>query len=126
MKNVLDTPYVYMELKDGIITGWYKPGQKITVAVARQVVEIRYEYFEKKSYPVLIFDSGVKSMDKEARDFFASKEGNLGITAGAVVVKSSFTMMMVNFLFQVSRPVIPCKIFTDENKAREWLNKFTN
>lgn len=126
MKNILDTPYVYMELKDGVIIGHYKSNQIITLEKAKEIVAARYEYFEKKSYPVLIFDTGVKSMEKEARDFFATREGNLGITAGAIVVKSSFTMMMVNFLFQVSRPVIPCKIFTDEQKAMEWLKKYIN
>lgn len=124
MNKILDTPYVHMELKDGIIIGHYKSDQKITLDIARKVVATRYEFYEKKSYPVLVYDNGVNSLDKNARDFFASKEGNIGVTAGAVVVKSSFTMMMVNFLFQVSRPVIPCKIFTDEQKAIMWLTKY--
>lgn len=126
METVLDTPFVHLELKDGIVIGHYKSDQRITLEIAREVVKMRYEFYNKKSYPVLVYDNGVKSIDKAARDFFASKEGNIGVTAGAVVVKSSFTMMMVNFIFQISRPVIPCKIFTDEEKAIVWLNKYKN
>jgi len=123
MGKVMDTPFVHLEIKDDIMVGYYKAGKTISIEIARDIAKERYDMFERKSFPVLIFDHGVNSMTKEARDFFASKEGNIGVTAGAVVVKSSFTMMLVNFLFQVSRPVIPCKIFTDENKAREWLKK---
>ncbi|MFZ5553055.1 MAG: hypothetical protein ACOZCO_08065 [Bacteroidota bacterium] len=126
METVLDTPFVHLEIKDGIMVGYYKANKTITLDIAKEIARERYETFGRLSYPVLIFDKGVHSIDKAARDFFASKEGNIGVTAGAVVVKSSFTMMMVNFIFQISRPVIPCKIFTDEEKAIVWLNKYKN
>ena len=47
MSKILDTPYVHMELKDGIIIGHYKSDQKITLDIAREVVATRYEFYEK-------------------------------------------------------------------------------
>ena len=123
-KRVLDTPFVYMELENGILRGYYKKDVAITEEVARRIVKERFEYFDKKSFPALVFDNGVKSIDKEARDFFSSPEGNIGISAGALVLKSSFSMVLGNFLLKISRPVIPARIFTNELSALKWLEQF--
>ncbi len=123
-KRVLDTPYVYMELEDGIMVGYYKSNIRITLEKAKAIVAERNAFFSYRSYPALIYDNGVRSMDKDARDFFASVEGSVGISAAALVLKSSFSVFLGNFLLKISKPVIPAKIFTNKEKALIWLQQF--
>jgi hypothetical protein len=122
--RVLDTPYVYMKLEDGILRGYYKENVRITAEIARTIVKERFEYFDRKSFPALIFDNGVKSIDKEARVYFSSPEGIIGLTAACLVLKSSFSMVLGNFLLKLNRPIIPVRIFTNELSALKWLEQF--
>ena len=123
-KKILDTPYVYLELQNGIISGYYKSELKIDLAVARDIVRLRNEFQDQQVYPALIFDNGVRSMNKEARDYFSTREGSRGLSAAALVLNSPFSKMFGNFLLKINSPVMPVKIFTDPAKAKVWLNQF--
>lgn len=122
--QTLDTPYVFLEIKEGIVSGFYKTDLMIDLLVAKQVVQQRKEFFNNNDYPVMIFDNGVRGMNKEARDYFSSAEGSAGIKAAALILKFSFSKMFGNFLLKINKPIIPVKIFNDEKKARIWLQQF--
>lgn len=123
-KRVLDNEHIHIEYIDGIMIGYFKEGLNITLNVAKEIVKVRTEFFENKYYPMLIEDKGVVSMTKEARDFFSTKEGANCVTAGALLLKSVFSTYLGNFFLKVAKPITPAKIFTDKNKAIEWLQKF--
>lgn len=123
-KKILDTPYVYLELNEGIISGYYKSELIIDLETAKDIVRLRNEFQEQKVYPAMIFDNGVRSMNKEARDYFSTKEGSRGLSAAALVLKSPFSKMFGNFLLKINSPVMPVKIFNDQVKAKLWLNQF--
>lgn len=123
-KKILDTPYVYLELSEGIISGYYKSELIIDLEIAKDIVKLRNEFQEQKVYPAMIFDNGVRSMNKEARDYFSTKEGSRGLSAAALVLKSPFSKMFGNFLLKINSPVMPVKIFNDQVKAKLWLNQF--
>ena len=123
-KKILDTPYVYLELNEGIISGYYKSELIIDLETAKDIVKLRNEFQDQKIYPAMIFDNGVRSMNKEARDYFSTKEGSRGLSAAALVLKSPFSKMFGNFLLKINSPVMPVKIFNDQVKAKLWLNQF--
>lgn len=126
MANVQDTPYVLLEMKDGILHGTYKKGLKITLEIARAIVAARLEFTEGKDLPAVIFNQGVVSMDKAARDFLASPDGTKGIKAAAMMLDSAFSSFLGNFYLSVNKPPMPVRIFTNTNAALKWIQKFVD
>lgn len=122
--NKFDTPYVYYEVKDQLLIAKYKKGIRITVDIAKKIVQERLALTGGRTMVVLVLNMGVASMDKEARDFFSSPAGNAGLAAGAIVIDSTFTAILGNFFLTVNKPNIPARMFTKESQAIQWLQKF--
>ncbi len=119
-----DTPYIRFELKDGILFAHYKPGVIITLELARKLLAKRLEFTENKPYPMLISDLGIVSVEKEAWTLLSSDEGTNKITAGAMLLNTTYSRILGNFFFKLSAPKIPAKIFSDKQRALEWLEQY--
>ncbi|HTL81639.1 MAG TPA: STAS/SEC14 domain-containing protein [Bacteroidia bacterium] len=65
----------------------------------------------------------VPGVDRETRDF-ASKETPKLIKALAIVTRSPISSMIANLYLGLKKPPFPAKLFTDEQKAREWLRHY--
>lgn len=124
MPRILDTPYVHLELQDDLLIATYKKGLKITLPIAKEVVRSRLEFLNYKPVVAIVYNAGVVSMTKEARDFLSSEEGVAGIIAGAMVLNSPFGSFLGNFYISVAKPVRPIRIFTKSANALKWLKKF--
>jgi len=74
-------------------------------------------------FPALVSDNGIASLNKEARDYFAS-EGIEGIIACALLAKSSFSAFIGNFFIKVTSPALPIQLFSNKSKALQWLEQF--
>jgi len=125
-KKVLDNEYMHYELIDGILICTYQSGLEITLDVAKNIVRNRLNFTENKSYPVLLNDKGLVSVDKSAREYFASEEGIKGVTAAALVANTVFNTFLGNFFIKVTviKPPVPTRLFTNEVKAIKWLEQF--
>jgi hypothetical protein len=123
---VLDTEFVYFELKNDILIATYKPNLEIDLIIAKEIVKSRLEFCKKKSYPTLADITAIKNIVKDARDYFSSAEAAEGITAGALVSKSSFTTIIGNFFLKIAfiKTQIPTRMFTDKQKAIDWLTQY--
>jgi len=126
MQTKLDTPYVYYEIKNRILYATYKKGVKIDLSTAKKIVETRLHFMNGKTMPVIVFYEGNASINKAARDFFATEEGNKGLTAGAIILDSPVASVLGNFFLLITKPSIPAKTFADKSKALMWLSKFVN
>lgn len=125
-KIACETEEVIFELRDGILYGIYKRGLKITLDKAKKIVADRIKFCNGRNYPAIAFDNGMVSLDRRARQFFASDEGNKCVSAVAFVSDSVFNMYLVRFYLKISlsKPKIPIKIFTDKKKALKWLEQY--
>lgn len=122
INNKLETPFVDFEIIDGILQLTYK--EKITLEVAKKVVENRMAFTNGKSYPILVLGIKVAIFDKEARDYLSEGDGIKGVNAGAIVGDSVFHSYLGNFFLKVSKPKIPARLFTDKSAAIQWLKNF--
>ncbi len=120
--TISDTKYFRLELKDGIVHFQHKPGA-INLEIAKQIVADRLDFFSGFSWPMLITGEGLTDINKEARQFLA-KEGTKGVTAGALLTKTVFSMCLGNFFLRVYPPPMPVRLFTEEEPALEWLQQF--
>jgi hypothetical protein len=121
MVPVLDTAYIRLELEDDILVATYKKGNKITVEVARDIVQARVKFTENRSVGVLLCNQGVISFTKDARSYLSSPEGTRGIKAAAILTDTAATVMIGNFFIKVNQPPIPVKLFSNRVRAMEWL-----
>lgn len=121
MKEVRETDFMLYEKSNGILIARYKPGFFVNLEVAKQIVAERIEFTGKEKVVVLIYDEGLTNVSREARLYLASKEANKYIKAGAIINKSPLTSVLGNFFIKLNKPVIPCKLFSNEANAIKWL-----
>src|SRR4030095_8046080 len=124
MRKTLDSRYVYLELQDDLLIGTFKKGLKINLEIAKEIVRTWQDFTEHKPVRQLVYNQGVVSMDKKARDYLSSEEAVGKIIAGAIVLDSPFGSFLGNFYLSVSKPKMPARIFSKTENALKWLDKF--
>ncbi len=112
---------VTVELVDGIILCVLK-SETVDLSIAKMAVAHRVKMFGDKDYPILVSTKNVKHITKEARDYLASKDGCNKVKAGAIIVDSIVMSVIANFFLQISKPLVPSKLFTNRERAIEWLH----
>lgn len=124
MKNVLfANNEVTIEFENGIVIGTFKV-EFCDLETVRRIVEYRLNATERKSYPLIGNIVSIKKITKEARDFLASKEGCEGITVFAILINSPIGSMIGNFWLRINKPLVPTRIFTNEEEAKKWLKQY--
>jgi len=121
--NKIENDIIEYQINDGILFGRYKV-KVLDYTMAVKAVKLRKEFTQNNSYPNLASGINVMSIEKEARDYFATEEATEGVLAGAVMINSIVQATLMNFFLRVSQPNIPTKIFTDEKKAIDWLKQY--
>jgi hypothetical protein len=74
-----------------------------------------------KKYCVLVTVHGMTHITKEARELTASAAFVQNTVAKAVLVTLIGHRLVVNFYMKVNKPKIKTHMFTDREKAIEWL-----
>lgn len=119
-----ESEFVSLQLVDGICIGIYKAGYKLTLDIAKQVVEDRIRFFDGKSFPSYADARHLVEVDADARKYLAGPRASFLVTAGAVHVTSPFSCWLGNVFLLLDAPKIPVKLFTSKELAVEWLSKF--
>ena len=114
-----------LQEKEGALIVLYKPGIRLDLDMAKQLVANRLDYQKGKNQPVVIHMNGIKATSKEAR-LYMGKEGVQGITMGAFIVRNSIEQVILNFFLSIERPPIPTKAFTNEEDALVWIKEMHN
>lgn len=77
-----------------------------------------------KLVPILVDITETKGANKEARAYLAGKEAGEVQSACALIVSSPLSQLIGNFFLGLNKTQFPTRLFNDEQKAIEWLNKF--
>jgi hypothetical protein len=120
---VIENDILKQEYKNGIIYCYFKKNT-IDIDIAKEMVKIRLEHFGDKNYPVILFDEDIKTITKEARDYFNTDEASKGISASAIVLKNPLGKILANFIFGLKKPKVPVKFFNDVKEAEKWLENY--
>ncbi len=124
MKNlILDNELVSIEIENNIIFTTLKVNS-VDLDIAKKAVDYRLNVVKDKRYLLVSDIRIVKNSTKQARDFLASEAGCEGVIAAAVIIDSSVGSMIGNFFISISKPLVPTKIFTNENDAKKWLAQY--
>lgn len=119
----LTSPYVSMWMEGEILCGSYTKDLHLSLEVAKACVEARLIFSKGKMSTLLVDMRGIKSTTKEARQYMATIGATL-VSACALITGSGFNRAMGNIFLFIDKPAVPTKLFTDERKAKEWLQQF--
>ena len=124
-QNFFENDFVKFEFIGNVVKGTFKKG-KVNLEVAKSIVDERLNFTNQKAVPLMITDLGLKSIEREARDFLSSDRGIEGVLASALVTNSAFGKYLANFFINITvmRPKIPTRVFTSEEDALTWLQSF--
>ncbi len=109
--------------EDGIAVQQYHKDAQIELADMKEIIDIGYKYFNQENL-IFVDASGIKEISYEARKILLTKEGSANVKAMAIKVKSKTSTFIANFFYYVNKPEYPTKLFTNEEKAIEWLKSF--
>ena len=110
--------------EDGIVEILIKESSFIGRDECVEVVDSYKEILEPKKYPLLHIIEDYVTIDKEAREFAASKEGLMFSKVEAFVINSLAHKILANFYIKVNRPSVPTRFFRSKEEAEEWLSKY--
>lgn len=111
-------------IKNNIVWVVFGENAKITADKAEIIVAERLKVCNGKSYPTLADCRKGSNMDKASRAIFASDSATKNVTAGALLIDSAIQSMLINAYLWFDNPKVPNQVFTNEQKAIEWLNLF--
>lgn len=113
-------------LRDRIVYLSVEAGSIIQLEDAKQARDSVREFArELKVTPILlIYDmEGTKKIEKEARSYLTNLPEPL-TKACSVLVGSTLSRMLGNFLIGLNKPPFPAKLFTNKEKAADWLLQY--
>jgi len=126
MENeIIETSTAKVSLReDGIFHLIYSPKAEVKLDDAREIIAAQYKVLKGKKSPVLVDIREMKSIDREARQYFKSEETVKITSADGIVVGSPVSRVLGSFFLGINKPVYPIKLFTSEAKAIKWLKEF--
>ena len=107
--NILYTecyPNTTMELEDGI-----------------ESTRISLELVKDKPLPLLCDLNNVTKMTIECRNHFAGEAHAASFSKAALLIPSPISKIIGNFFMGLNKPIKPTRLFTDREKALEWLKQ---
>jgi hypothetical protein len=107
----------------GFLRSSYKRATDNTLAEAQKIVHSMRVLGGGIRRPVLVDFRGMRSMDREARDYFAGPETAAVISAAAILVDSSLETAIGNLFTRLGKSLVPTRLFTSEPRAVAWLKK---
>lgn len=109
---------------DGIARTVVKQDANITIVEARENSVAVNALSKGKSFPLLVDSRNIRSISKEARDFFSLNNRDSHVIAFAIIIDSPISKIIGNFFMGLNKPRVPAKLFTNEESAVKWLKSF--
>ena len=123
--NYLESTAFYTWMgEDGICRTRVKEGAEVTIVEARENSEMVLSLKNERKYPLIVDSRKIKSMTKEARDFFSLNNRPSPVNSIAIIVGSTLSRVIGNFFIGLNRSRVPNKLFNSPDQALKWLNKF--
>ncbi len=107
--------------ENGIMNVVFKENCSVGIKDAEEAVNWVSEIANGRRFLNLMEGENNSEVDAEVRAFSASKNQNKFTIADALVVNSVAHKLLTNFYLKFNKPVKPTRLFTDKERAIEWL-----
>ncbi len=109
---------------DGIVRTKVKPLAEVSLKESIENSRAVNSFKTEKKYPLLIDSRNIKSITKEARDYFSIRNRETRINSFAVIINSPLSRVIGNFFMGLNKPSVPAKLFNNEADAINWLKQY--
>jgi hypothetical protein len=109
---------------DGIGRTKVKPLSEVTINDAKENSMAVNSLSNGNDFPLLIDTREIRSITKEARDFFSMNNRESHVIAFAILIDSPLSKIIGNFFMGLNKPRVPVRLFTSEKEAISWLQSF--
>ena len=124
VENAINTRCSKLWLDDGgILHEYFSPKTDFTIQDAEQSMAVGLELSEGADFSWLVDMTGMKSITKEAREYFGEVE-NSQMKAVGLVTNSPVSKVFGNFFLRFNKPKLPVRLFSSEKQAIRWLKEF--
>jgi hypothetical protein len=97
---------------------------ELNIEAAKKIIEDSLSFTNGVIFPVINDIKNMPTHNREVREYFAG-QASRSAKANAILVSSTFNRVIASFFLSLNKPLIPTKIFSDRNKAVEWLQKYS-
>jgi hypothetical protein len=110
--------------EDGIARTKVKKGSEVKLEHAQENSAVVNSFYVDRKFPLLIDARGIKSISRDARNFFTTNGRATNTLAFAIIIDSSVSKVVGNFFLGINKPAVPTKLFSDDKSAVKWLKQF--
>ena len=123
--NVIETTNCFIYLgDDGIMRLITKPMTHSVLETSMEEVEAMMSLANGKRVPLFSDIRNMLSVSPETRTYTNSPEVVKCFTAVGMMVGNVFSRVIGSFIVGINKPSYPVKLFTDEEKALNWLKQY--
>ncbi len=109
---------------DGIVQSDGKPGAEHSVHDALENVAAIARLAHGRPRPSLVCLRHIKTISREARQYYAGPDAANALTAVALIVDSPVSLVIGSFFLGLNRASMPLRLFSSEGDAVAWLRTF--
>jgi hypothetical protein len=125
MKNeIIINTCKYSLGEDGILRFDTKPNTDINLAIAKECIAAAAKLAGDKKVPLYADMRNIRSIDEDAKLYFAGAEPAKTQLVCAKVISSPIRKVIGNLILFVNKPAVPTKLFNCETEAIDWLKTF--
>lgn len=119
---MIETPTMKIFIdEDGILHHDCSEGSVHDIDSAISNVKLSIDLAKGQKHPVLVDLKGIKYMSRETRNYYSNEETGKFVGKAALVVGDPVSKIMGNVFMRLQKTVFPTRLFTDREKAIEWL-----
>lgn len=107
---------------DGIVMQVITRGGEQSIEDARENTRAFESLADERKRLLLVDMSVPYRTGPGVREYYASDEASRYVAALALLTRSRTTKIVGNFFLGLTRPPYPCRMFTEERQAVEWLH----
>jgi hypothetical protein len=93
----------------------------VDLETAKMTVAVRLKVSDNESRKLFVDMTNVRSVSQAARDYYATEEAMHLAYASAAFTPSIIAKIIATFFLNFNKPGKPFKIFSNKEKAFEWL-----
>lgn len=112
--------------EDGIVHVKLKPHLHVGLADAMEAIQEITALCQGTKRPTVVDMTELRSMDRNARAYFAGPDTANTESAAALLVSSPLSHTIGNFFLGLNQTLFPTRLFRSEADAIAWLRQFLN
>jgi hypothetical protein len=122
---MIETKTANIYIEDKIVYLIYKSHADVGLHEIEENIKVKATIQKGEKMKTLVDVTWVWQYSEEARKIVSSEQFKNITIAMAVVVGYSLPIKMVaNFFMKINKPLTPTKLFSNREKAKEWLDNF--